>query len=130
MQLMPATARELHVTNVFDPSQNVQAGAAYLKQLLGRYKGDLRLALVGYNAGPGRADQATDSAYPLETQNYVANILKDLGIDPPTDPPVHEDAATSSPQTEEQMSQISGSGGVPASPAVAADKQKSAEPKP
>lgn len=95
MQLMPATARELHVKDVFDPSQNVHAGAAYLKELLERYKGDLRLALVGYNAGPGRADQAADTPYPLETQNYVASILADLGIDSSDAGPVKEDLAPS-----------------------------------
>lgn len=80
MQLMPSTARELRVANAFDPAQNIQAGAAYLKQLLTRYNGDLTLALVGYNAGPGRADQGLNAVYPLETQNYVASILADLGI--------------------------------------------------
>jgi hypothetical protein len=93
MQLMPGTARDLHVTNVFDPVQNVQGGAAYLKQLLARYKGDLRLALVGYNAGPGRADQPTGEPYPLETQNYVASILSDLGIETPDGDTVKEDLA-------------------------------------
>jgi soluble lytic murein transglycosylase-like protein len=82
MQLMPATALELHVADVFNPEQNIQGGAAYLKQLLDRYKGDLRLALVGYNAGPGRADQQGAAPYPLETQNYVASILAELGIVP------------------------------------------------
>ena len=80
MQLMPATARQFHIGNVFDPEQNVQAGAAYLKQLLGRYNGNLRLALIAYNAGPGRADQPTGQPYPLETQNYVANVFAELGI--------------------------------------------------
>jgi soluble lytic murein transglycosylase-like protein len=95
MQLMPATARELHVTNVFDPVQNVQAGATYLKQMLERYKGDLPLALVGYNAGPARADQGPGATYPLETQNYVASILADLGVDQQDDPTVKEDLAPS-----------------------------------
>jgi len=79
MQLMPATAWELHVVDPFDPKQNVQGGAAYLKQLLKRYNGDLRLALVAYNAGPARADQLDPSEYPLETQQYLANILAELG---------------------------------------------------
>ncbi len=78
MQLMPATAREMHVTDPFDPAQNVHGGAAYLKQLLDRYKGDLRQALIGYNAGPGRADQGDDAILPLETQNYLSNIFADL----------------------------------------------------
>jgi soluble lytic murein transglycosylase-like protein len=81
MQLMPSTAQDLHVADAFDPRQNVQAGAAYLRQLLSRYKGDLRLALVGYNAGPRRADQPPGTPYPLETQDYVASIFAALGID-------------------------------------------------
>lgn len=105
MQLMPATAHELHVSNIFDPTQNVQAGAAYLRQLLDRYNGDLRLALVGYNAGPGKADQP-GTPYPVETQGYVSSIFSDLGIDSPdssSNPPITPVTLT---QTEEQMSAI------------------------
>ncbi|HEY6987452.1 MAG TPA: lytic transglycosylase domain-containing protein [Bryobacteraceae bacterium] len=80
MQLMPATATLLHVADPFDPEQNVQAGAAFLKQLLGRYKGDLRLALVAYNAGTLRAEQPADVPYPLETQGYLSRIFAQLGI--------------------------------------------------
>ena len=80
MQLMPATAQLLHVDDAFDPEQNVQGGAAFLKQLLTRYKGDLRLALVAYNAGTLRADQPADAPYPMETQNYLASIFAQLGI--------------------------------------------------
>ena len=82
MQLMPATAQQFRVSDPFDPEQNVQAGAAYLKQLLNKYNGDLRLALVGYNAGPTRAEQTNSFPYPSETQNYVANILAELGMTP------------------------------------------------
>ncbi len=82
MQLMPATARELHVADAFDPAQNISGGAAYLRQLIDRYKGDLRLALVGYNAGPSVADQPLGSPYPLETQNYVSNVLAELAVGP------------------------------------------------
>jgi soluble lytic murein transglycosylase-like protein len=78
MQLMPATATQFHVTDPFDPEQNVQAGAAFLKQLLKKYNGDLRLALVAYNAGATRADQLEPSQYPLETQGYLANIFAEL----------------------------------------------------
>lgn len=78
MQLMPATAYQLHVSDPFDPVQNVQAGAAFLKRLLDRYHGDLRLALVAYNAGAGRADQLTPAEYPVETQGYLANIFAEL----------------------------------------------------
>ncbi len=79
MQLMPATATQLQVSDPFDPEQNVQAGAAFLKQLLKKYSGDLRLALVAYNAGATRADQLKPSQYPLETQGYLANIFAELG---------------------------------------------------
>jgi transglycosylase-like protein with SLT domain len=79
MQLMPATAAQFHVTDAFDPEQNVQAGALFLKQLLNKYNGDLRLALVAYNAGSTRADQLDPSQYPAETQGYIANIFADLG---------------------------------------------------
>ncbi len=79
MQLMPATAAQLHVADPFDPEQNVQAGALFLKQLLKKYNGDLRLALVAYNAGSTRADQLDPSQYPAETQGYLANIFADLG---------------------------------------------------
>jgi soluble lytic murein transglycosylase-like protein len=95
MQLMPATARELHVADVFNPEQNIRAGAAYLKQLLDRYSGDLRLALVGYNAGPGRADQPVGAPYPIETQNYVANILAELGIGPAPPAALNDEGAPS-----------------------------------
>ncbi|MDQ2840781.1 MAG: lytic transglycosylase domain-containing protein [Acidobacteriota bacterium] len=85
MQLMPETAAQLHVTDPFDPEQNVQAGAAFLKQLLKKYNGDLRLALVAYNAGATRADQLDPAQYPLETQGYLANIFAEL--DNPATPP-------------------------------------------
>lgn len=51
MQLMPHTARELGVTDSFNPTQNIHAGARYFKKLLKRFKGDVRLALAAYNAG-------------------------------------------------------------------------------
>ncbi len=85
MQLMPATAAQLHVVDPFDPEQNVQAGAAFLKRLLKKYNGDLRLALVAYNAGATRADQLDPSQYPAETQGYLANIFAELG-DPVSNP--------------------------------------------
>jgi len=80
MQLMPATAERFHVTDPFDPAQNVNAGAKFLKELLGKYAGDLRLALGAYNAGPANVDAAGTVPDNAETRGYVSNILQDLGV--------------------------------------------------
>ncbi len=69
MQLMPGTAKELGVTNRFDPAQNIEAGAHYMSNLLKRYDGDVNKALSAYNTGPGRVDKGI---YPRETRNYVS----------------------------------------------------------
>jgi soluble lytic murein transglycosylase-like protein len=79
MQLMPDTARELQVTDPFDPEQNIRAGAKYLKQLLDRFKGDLPRALAAYNAGAGAVDQAGGIPAIDETKAYVEAILGKLG---------------------------------------------------
>lgn len=83
MQLMPATAAALGVTDPFDPLQNLNGGTRYLGQLLSRYGGDIRLALGAYNAGPGRVDQFGDVPPFDETQTYVASILRALTQVPP-----------------------------------------------
>lgn len=76
MQLMPATARRFGVSDAFDPRQNVRAGAEYVQWLLKLFKGDVELALAGYNAG----EQAVIRAgYRIpangETRNYVPKVL-------------------------------------------------------
>jgi soluble lytic murein transglycosylase-like protein len=79
MQLMPATADRFHVADPFNMEQNVMAGAKYLKELLGRFHGDLKLALAAYNAGPERVDGDTPAVPEIpETQNYVTQIMKSL----------------------------------------------------
>ncbi len=77
MQLMPDTAQQLGVRNSFDPAQNVQGGAAYLRQLLDLYHGDAQKALAAYNAGPGRVQQYKGVPPYRETQAYVAGIIRE-----------------------------------------------------
>jgi soluble lytic murein transglycosylase-like protein len=74
MQLMPATAEQHGVGNVFDPEQNVNAGAKHLRALLERYNGDLDKALAAYNAGPGAVDRARGVPNYRETRNYVEKV--------------------------------------------------------
>jgi len=78
MQLMPETSGELSVKDPFDPKENIAAGAKYLKQLLDKYKGDTKLALAAYNAGPGMVDTANGIPDIPETRDYVAAILKKI----------------------------------------------------
>jgi len=82
MQLMPATAFQFGVPDPFDPRQNVEAGATFLKQLLVRYGGDLPMALSAYNAGPAKVDAAAGIPKIPETQDYVKQIISYLPVKP------------------------------------------------
>ncbi|MCL2855555.1 MAG: lytic transglycosylase domain-containing protein [Defluviitaleaceae bacterium] len=75
MQLMPATARNLGVTDPFDIMQNVNAGTTYLRSLLERFGGDEELALAGYNAGWPRVQQHGGIPPFAETMAYVPRVL-------------------------------------------------------
>jgi len=81
MQLMPAVAAELGATDPFDPRQNIMAGSRYLRQLLDSHRGNLRLALASYNAGPGNVAKYRAIPPFKETQNYVKKITGLLAAD-------------------------------------------------
>jgi len=83
MQLLPETAAHYAVGNVFDPAQNIDGGTHYLKDLLARYSGNLRLALAAYNAGPEMVDRYGGVPPFRETQNCVREILASLAIQVP-----------------------------------------------
>ena len=74
MQLMPATARELGVTDRTDPRQSIEGGTKYLSQQLKRFNGDVRLALAAYNAGAGNVNKYGGVPPFKETQDYVRKI--------------------------------------------------------
>jgi membrane-bound lytic murein transglycosylase MltF len=72
---MPATARRLGVTNIFDPKQNIDGGVKYMRMLLDMFGGDVNLALAGYNAGEGAVMKYGNTVPPYtETREYVRRI--------------------------------------------------------
>lgn len=75
MQLMPSTAQAFHA-DPNNPAENVEAGAAYLRELLIKYDGDSRRALAAYNAGPGAVDKYNGVPPYAETQTYIERVLR------------------------------------------------------
>lgn len=78
MQLIPATARRFGVENSFNPVQNIEGGARYLRYLLDLYAGDYPLALAAYNAGEAAVSKYGGIPPYPETQNYVTSVRKHL----------------------------------------------------
>lgn len=87
MQLMPGTARELGVTNITDPDQNISGGTKYITKLIKRYNGDVRTGLAAYNCGPveinnlvkryGTTDYNVIGPHVNgDTQVYVRRVMK------------------------------------------------------
>jgi soluble lytic murein transglycosylase-like protein len=75
MQLMDTTAAQVGVTDPFDPAQNINGGARYLRQLLQRYEGNVALALAAYNAGPAAVERWGGVPPYAETQAFVPRVL-------------------------------------------------------
>jgi len=75
MQLMPSTARELGVTDSFNPAQNIHAGVKYYKKLLNRFKGDVKLALAAYNAGSRNVREYNGIPPFKATHYYIKKVL-------------------------------------------------------
>jgi hypothetical protein len=78
MQLIPATARRFGVDNVFNPVENIQGGARYLRYLLDLYHWDLPLTLAAYNAGEAAVSKYGGVPPYRETQNYLVSVKKRL----------------------------------------------------
>ena len=88
MQLMPGTAGELGVTDAFDIQQNIDGGSRYLRQMLERYSGNLRMALSAYNAGPGNVlewiqytddlDTFVETVPFWESRTYIRRVYVNL----------------------------------------------------
>jgi len=78
MQLIPATARRFGVDNVFNPVENIQGGARYLRYLLDLYHWDVPLALAAYNAGEAAVSKYGGVPPYRETQNYLVSVKKRL----------------------------------------------------
>ncbi len=76
MQLMPATADWLGVTNPFDPTDNLRGGIRLIKRLVERYRGNLDLALAAYNAGEAAVEKYKGIPPYPETIDYVSKVRK------------------------------------------------------
>lgn len=75
MQLMPLTAKQYKVMNVFDPRQNIQGGVKYLVDLIKLYNGDTKHVLAAYNAGQEAIKKYGGIPPYRETKNYIKKVM-------------------------------------------------------
>ena len=75
MQLMPATAQRMNVSNIFNPRDNIEGGVRYFKYLLSLFNNDLRLSLAAYNAGENLVSELRTIPPYRETVDYVRKVL-------------------------------------------------------
>lgn len=78
MQLMPETADDMGVNNIYDPANNIEGGVKYLKRLMGLFKSDLKLAVAAYNAGENAVIKYKNIPPFKETQEYVKRVFRYL----------------------------------------------------
>jgi soluble lytic murein transglycosylase-like protein len=77
MQLMPGTARDMYVSDAYEPEQNIEGGARYLRILANQYGGDMVRTLAAYNAGPEAVRRAGNAVPRIpETQEYVRKVVE------------------------------------------------------
>ncbi len=76
MQLMPGTAREMYVKDIFDPKENIEGGVRYLRVLANEFEGDMVKMVAAYNSGPDAVRKYGGQVPPYpETQAYVRKVL-------------------------------------------------------
>jgi soluble lytic murein transglycosylase-like protein len=91
MQLMPATARELGVSDPFHPAENIRGGVTYLARLLSKYDQNVELALAAYNAGAANVERFGNAVPPFrETRDYVKKITATPGVAAPPEPIIYK----------------------------------------
>jgi soluble lytic murein transglycosylase len=80
MQLMPETAEEMDVLEPFEAEDNIMGGSRYLRKMLNMFKGDLKLSLAAYNAGPSLVQKYGRIPRIPETEKYVKKVLHEYGV--------------------------------------------------